>query len=119
MGYLVKTEDDYILITMSGEYSITELENIIVFIRNRCKQIGYNKALIDNTQIDIKFLDKVDRFFIGRRIAKVLGNRVKLAVLDNQNSITYFSETIARTKIADFRIFSDKIEAMKWLKQAY
>ena len=71
MSYIVKTEENYILVTISGGYSFTELENIFVFIRNRCKQIGYEKALIDYTQVKNKFPDKIDRFFIGRKIAKI------------------------------------------------
>ena len=57
----------------------------------------------------------MDRFFVGEKIANVLGGKIKLAVVWPEKDINKFAENVAINRGGNICVVGDIETAKKWL----
>ena len=104
----------YLYIESLEPYSLRRFLTTIRRIGQYCKHKTLDKVLINarNLQDDISNLD---RYEIGKEIAKAIGPKIMVAVVANSNIINYMTEHSAVNRGAKLQMFTDTQKAMEWL----
>jgi hypothetical protein len=84
-------------------------------ILEKCQQENISKALINLLDLIATDFPTMDRFEVGKEIARVLHADIKLAVAGPQRLINKFAETVAVNRGALINVVSDLKTAEDWL----
>lgn len=106
----------YLLVEKFDKYSLKSLLSCIQNIKEECELESLNKALVDISKMQGN-VSILDRFQLGKEIAKVLGHKIKLAVVSNANHINYLGENSAVNRGARMKMFTDVKNAIEWLEE--
>jgi hypothetical protein len=115
MKHKIIDKGKYILFEISGEYDFTYFKHLFFIIKTKCQKRQVFKAMCDTTRASGIFKTEMERFYIGKEIAKQTGHKIKLAVVGKKSNINYFGETVAVNRGAFFKVFSDYKLAEEWL----
>jgi hypothetical protein len=112
-----KKKDNYLYVKISGDYISNEVNTNINKIFNECRDCNYSKMILDALEIDIKPINIFDRFNIGVKIAELStkSSPIKVGCMVRKQYFDGISVTAATNRGAEFQIFHDKNEALKWL----
>ncbi len=102
------------MIKPSQAYNLEYYKAAIQEARALCKQYGLTKILADIRGRNERIPD-VDRFEIGAEIAKVLGGKIKFAILAPPAIIDKLGENSAVNRGGRVFVTSSMNEALKWL----
>jgi hypothetical protein len=105
--------DEYLKIHISGENPYAEIEEIIATIKRLADENNRAKVLVDTMKIS--GLSEMEKYFAGEQGAKVLGHKIKTAVVSQPEKINKFMETVAVNRGARLRVFGTEPEALNWL----
>ena len=79
-----------------------------------CRAHNRRRVLIDITGMDGD-IPQLDRFLLGKRVGRLWGRRVKVAILTHPERITRFFENVANNDGANVQVFGDVESARRWL----
>jgi hypothetical protein len=109
--------ENYLIATVSGEKD--SLEVSLLFweeIFDECKNRNYTRLLVtENFKNDIS---AIDMYILGEKLADMVPKNVSVAFVDEQIQqleLNKFSETVAYNRGGKGKVFSDYLEAEKWL----
>lgn len=97
--------------TYSLKYFLTSIQEI----GEHCKRESLDKALIDLRDIHGP-ISILDRYELGKEIARVIGPKIKVAVVAQMNLINYLMENSAVNRGAKIRVFTEIKKALEWLE---
>lgn len=86
-------------------------------VSDHCKRDSLDKVLFDMSDFH-GHISILERYEIGKEIAKVLGPRIKMAVVTNFSVINYLMENSAVNRGAKIKVFSEMDKALEWLDVA-
>jgi len=91
------------------------LNYIQKIILDECEKEKKYKILINALNVAGTNIPTMDRFFIGEEIAKVIGPKIKIAVVWPEQDIDKFGETVAVNRGGFIRVLGNIASAEKWL----
>lgn len=112
---LIEENADCIHYEISGEFELEEAEASIKKIHDHCLKKNIDMVLFDVTKKE-GTRKTSDLFSLGEFIAKLFRNTIKFALVARKDQANTFVEDVAVNRGARFKIFLDKNEAIKWLR---
>jgi hypothetical protein len=113
--YIIERVNDYLYLTVSGEYDFADFEAYIKIIHERCEEGMIYKILFDAFNVKGIDIPTMERYFLGIEVAEHLAYRIKLAVVWHKEFINHFGETVAKNRGADIGVFGNMEAALQWL----
>ena len=113
--YSFEKKENYLLMTISGEYSKKDFMSYPGIILERCEKENIKKVLVDTLHVTSTNVATMDRFYMGENIAKVLGPKIKLAVVWHKEHINKFAENVAVSKGGNLFVTHSFEDAEDWL----
>ena len=110
-----KSKSDYLYLTINGEYNKEDFILLPAIVAEESKKENIRKVLINALELNGTDVPIMDRFFIGEETAKVIGNRIKVAVIWPEKDITKFAETVAINRGGFLYVFGNISEGEEWL----
>lgn len=107
-------EVNYLRFSVTGEYSFDQLFPFIDRIKNEAAAAGQRSVLVDCSRLAGN-MTEAERFEGGKRIAEVLGPRIRLAVVMPEGGVTKLGEIAARNRGAQLLVTESMGEAERWL----
>ncbi|MBI3150899.1 MAG: hypothetical protein HYZ21_02095 [Chloroflexi bacterium] len=106
---------DYLFVENFESFSSKALFGLIQEISEHCKRESLDKVLVDLREIR-GHISIVDRYELGKEIAKVIGPKIKVAAVAQMNLINYLMENSAVNRGAKIRVFTEIKKALEWLE---
>lgn len=111
----VEVADDFLIMRVTGSYGgAQEAAADLAGVPERCRAHNRRRVLIDITGMDGD-IPQLDRFLLGKRVGRLWGRRVKVAILTHPERITRFFENVANNDGANVQVFGDVESARRWL----
>ena len=101
-------------VTVTGEYSITEMRGIVDLVRSNCDQHELELAFVDCRNMT-GTMTEAERFAGGQRVAEVLGSDINCVLIMPVGQVTKLGELAAVNRGARFLATDDHTEAIQWL----
>ncbi len=116
-GLEISQNRDYLHVKLSGTLSLAAGRRAVEVTEEACRRKRCTHVLFDQTAATGE-LPLSDRFEIGVYAARKLPSSARIAVLAKEDQIRphRFFESVARNRDMDLRLFSDREEALQWLK---
>lgn len=111
---LTLEHDGYIEIKASADYSLESLYNFIEHIRKEALRTSARRVLVNSAGLRGR-MTEADRFLGGQKIAEVLGQHVKTAIIMPPGDVTKLGEITAVNRGARLLVTDDHAEAVRWL----
>jgi hypothetical protein len=113
-------EEDLILVTASGEYSLVKANNLFKFSIDNVLAHNKNKILVDVTSLtgSIPFFDRYQYAeFLANYKAEHASKIHKIAVVGKEPIVDKdrFGETVAVNRGVNGRVFTEMSQALAWL----
>ncbi len=100
---------------IAGKYDYWDFIRYPHIIRTACEESGIYRIMVDVVAVTYTELPTLELFFLGEKVAEVLRDRVKIAVIWHGDTRDGFLETVALNRAAAFRIFDSTETARIWL----
>ena len=113
--YSIEKEENYLVMTISGEYSYADFIKYPRVIRNECLKEKKYKILVNVIQVVKSEIPLVELFFLGEHIANVLRDHIKLALVWDGENHNRFVQKVAKNRLALIRTFESDEYAKIWL----
>lgn len=107
--------DEYLKISLSGGNPYDEIDEIISNIKRLIDENNCKRILIE--AIDITMPSEMEKFHIGEMGVRVLGGKVKMAVIAKKEYINKFFENVAVNRGGQLFVAGSEQEALNWLLQ--
>ena len=91
------------------------LSTLIQEVADTCQSENLDKVLVDMSPVHNASISILDRYQMGVKVARVLGPKIKVAVVAQTALVNYVAETAAVNRYGKMKVFSDMAQAMKWL----
>ena len=114
-NYSFQKKENYLLLTISGDYEKIEFLSYPTLIANECHKEKIFNVMVNALDVKMTNTPTMDRFFMGEEIAKVLGPKIKMAIVWPKKDINKFAENVAVNRGGKMNVVSDISEAEKWL----
>ena len=105
--------DDYLLVTISGQWTDYAAQDVIEEIKRQAESYGKAQVLL-NLMNMAPPEGQMARFRAGEYIAKMWG-ALRVAAVWKQEFINKFAENVAVNRGASFAVFTDEKQALEWL----
>ena len=113
--YSFEKEKNYLVMTITGNYSYEDFIKYPKLIRNQCLKEKMYKILVNVTPVVKTEIPLVELFFLGEHIANVLRDHIKLALLWDGEKHNRFLQKVASNRFALIRTFESDVHAKIWL----
>lgn len=114
-NYFFEKENDYLRMTVSGEYDYDDFVIYLKIIYAKCESEGNYKMILNALNVNGIDIPNIERYYLGVEAAEHLNYKVKLAVVWHKEYLNYFGETVAINRGAYVSVFSNDESAAKWL----
>jgi len=111
----IELKDNFLYYTLSGEYDINEFMLYPKMVADDCEKANIYNVLINGLNVNGTNVPTMDRFFLGETIAKLLGSKIKLAIVWPGEHINKFTENVAVNRGTQLLIVGDIETAKEWL----
>ena len=88
--YSFEKKEKYLMMTITGDYAKEDFMAYADIILARCEKENVKKILIDGMSVNYANMTTMDRFFIGEKIADVIGPKIKLTIVSPRENINKF-----------------------------
>lgn len=105
----------YLFVKVTEPYS---LKGTFAFLRefaDICNQEHLEKALIDVLVLEDR-ISIWDRYQIGEEYVKVMGSKIRVAVVARRNLIDLTMENVVVNRSGRIKVFHEMESALKWLE---
>lgn len=113
--YSFEKENNYLVMTITGDYSYEDFIKYPKIIRNECLKEKKYKILVNVIQVVKTKIPLVELFFLGEHIANVLRDHIKLALVWDGETHNRFLQKVANNRQAMIRTFESEVNAKIWL----
>ncbi|WP_297793178.1 hypothetical protein [uncultured Eudoraea sp.] len=113
--YSVEKEKNILIMTISGKYSYTDFIKYPKIIRNECIKEKRNKIIVNVSPVFKSDIPLVELFFLGEKIASVLKDHFKVALIWDGENHNRFLQKVATNRLALIRTFDSLENAKAWL----
>src|SRR4030095_915061 len=79
-----------------------------------CQSENLNKVLVDARTVHEE-ISIIDRYTLGVNVAKVIGSKITLAIVAQDDLINHVAENVAVNRYGKLKVFSDMDKATEWL----
>jgi hypothetical protein len=112
----IQVKPDYILVTYTGEFNVAAAERAIDGSLQAGSTHNLSKILIDCRRMTgrLSIMDRYQVAVSGQRMAGKL-TRVALVRQEEGSPLDRFTETVARNRGVNLKLFSEIDEAVAWL----
>lgn len=107
-------KNNYLSAVIDGEFDPTAVHEILIQIRDRAQQTGFNRILVDAFALSAPSTDFF-RYLVGISVAELLPRPFKVAALYEAKLINKFAENTAVNRGANFQVCGNCDEALGWL----
>ena len=112
----IDVTEAYVYVEMLGDYAGTDdaiagMEMIV----ERCREARRWRVLIDVTGLR-GAIPQLDRFLLGKRAARIWGQRMRVAIFTLSKETNRFFENVATNDGANVHVFRDRAAAEAWLQ---
>lgn len=112
----IEVTDAYVYVQMQGTYAGTDdalagMESIV----EQCRKAQRWRVLIDVTGLSGS-IPQLDRFLLGKRAARIWGQRLRVAIYTQTKETNRFFENVATNEGANVQVFRDRSAAEAWLQ---
>jgi len=113
----IQVKPDYILVTYTGEFNVAAAERAIDGSLQAGSTHNLSKILIDCRRMTgrLSIMDRYQVAVSGQRMAGKL-TRVALVRQEGGSPLDRFTETVARNRGVNLKLFNEIDEAVAWLK---
>jgi len=101
--------------TIQGTYDYWEFMELPQQILKECEHHDCYKIITDLSAVVANEIALIELFFIGEKIAKVLGNKVMMALVWKRESLSDFLVDVATNRSARLKVFKTQQRAAYWL----
>ncbi len=105
----------YLHVEYFERYSLESILASIQEVSEHCKRDSLDKVFMDIRGVR-GHISIVDRYELGKEIAKVIGPKIKVAAVAQMNLINYLMENSAVNRGAKIRVFTEIKKALEWLE---
>lgn len=109
-------DDDYLLVEVSGEYSMFGFKELTKRIRLEAQEQKLSKLIIDLTRVEGDIEDWEGEH-LGEYVAFSSQHKLKSAIIVQGNFYTQKFEDVATSRGTDIRVFTDREPALQWLNK--
>jgi len=113
--YSIEKRPGYLYMVVSGEYDLDDFKEYFKIVMDRCEKEKTFRLLVNNLGVKGTDITVMHRYLLGEEIAKVIGYRIKGAVIWPEKHINGFAETVAKNRGGNMKLFGDVESAEKWL----
>jgi hypothetical protein len=108
--------DDYLLVSIRGEWTEYAAKEVIEEIQSKAKSYGKVRVLLNLMDMTPpRPRQEIVRFMTGKYMAEFWGHSLKVAGVWKQEFINKFAENVAVNRGVRLAVFADEKEALKWL----
>ena len=100
---------------IAGRYDYWDFIQYPKIIRAACEEREVYRIMVDVVAVAYTELPTLELFFLGEKVAEVLRDRVKTALIWHGDTRDGFMETVAVNREAAIRIFDSTETAKIWL----
>lgn len=111
----IACDEDRVTARVRGPFDVAGFRRLIDRVDQDCAAGGFSRLLLDITGVAPP-KSEIDRYLVGAYAAERLAHRVRVAVLWQDEHINRFGENTAVNRGAVHRVFSDRAEALAWLR---
>lgn len=116
MSWQIEATGEFLYVRMLGVYrGVNETTDGMSAILEQCRATRCWRVLLDVTLLN-EPIPQMDRFLLGKRVGRIWGQRIKVAILARPEHITRFFENVANNNGANVQVFADRDAAQAWLK---
>ncbi len=105
--------------TIQGTYDYAEFLELPQQLLQECKDHDRQKVLVDLSAVVAHEIALIELFFLGEKIARILGNRIMLALVWKRESLSDFLVDVATNRSARLKVFPTQQRAEYWLLHKY
>lgn len=113
--YSVESHSGFLLMRIAGAYNYWDFIQYPHIIRRHCEEAGIFKILVDVVAVTYSEIPTLELFFMGEKLAEVLRDRVKIAIIWHGDPASHFLEKVAVNRAAAIRVFDSSEAAASWL----
>ncbi len=118
-SFSILKKKEYLVMTMQGTYEYWKYMEFPEQILQECNGHNCSKILVDLSEVIADEIALIELFFIGEKIATVLGNKIMLALVWKRESLSDFLVDVATNRSARLKVFTTQQRAAYWLKNTY
>ncbi|MGB5698246.1 hypothetical protein [Muriicola sp.] len=118
-SYSVIKKNKHLVMTMRGAYDYREFLELPNLILQECEDHQCYKILVDLNLVVAKDIALIELFFLGEKIAEVLGKTVMIALVWKSESLSDFLVDVATNRSARLKVFATNQRAHYWLLNEY
>ena len=109
---------NYLQMKVTGDNKNESMKSLEIAFE-KCKNKNYKKLLLDFSDVDFKYVQDIDRYDFGNKIADFFPhpNFIKIAAITKKENYTGFANIIAYNKGANIKTFFKIKDAAKWLDE--
>ncbi len=111
----IEKKDNILFIKATGTYNRVEFRSFPELMLDICNKECITKIIFDAIELKGTDISQIDRFIMGKEIARYLGFKIKLAVVWPEKDINKFTETVVINRGGLIRVFGDIENAENWL----
>lgn len=113
--YTIEPQSGFLLMRIAGAYNYWDFIQYPHIIRKLCEETGNFKVLVDVVAVTYSEIPTLELFFMGEKLAEVLRDRVKIAIIWHGDPASHFLEKVAVNRAASIRVFDSSEPAASWL----
>jgi len=113
--YAFESKNEYLVMRIAGRYDYWDFIQYPKIIRAACEEREVYRIMVDVVAVTYTELPTLELFFLGEKVAEVLRDRVKTALIWHGDTRDGFMETVAVNREAAIRIFDSTETAKIWL----
>jgi hypothetical protein len=113
--YSFEAGNGYLVMRIAGSYDYWDFIQYPKIIRTECEARGIFRILVDVVAVTYLELPTLELFFLGEKVAEVLRDRIKIALVWHGGARDNFLQTVAANRAAAIRIFESTDTARIWL----
>ncbi len=114
-SFSILKEKEYLVMTIEGAYDYWKFMEFPQQILHECEDNGCEKILVDLNAVIANEIALIELFFIGEKIAHVLGNKIMMAMVWKRESLSDFLVDVATNRSARLKVFATQQRAEYWL----
>jgi hypothetical protein len=112
---IFENRGDYLFVKATEPYSLKLTFSILREFANICNREHLEKALIDVLILDSR-ISIWDRYQIGEEYVRVVGSKIKVAVVARRDLIDLTMENVVVNRSGRIKVFHEMESALKWLE---
>jgi len=111
---IYENQGTYILVSITEPYSLKMGLSFLKEFADICKRGNFERALIDGLNLEGP-ISIWDRYQLGEEYVRVVGPKVKVALLGRRDLIDLTMENVVINRSGKFKVFHEMESALRWL----